>query len=107
MAVGAITEAFKIASFSPRTLDPTAAIDLCAPGDAVTAPITAGSMGACWAGAYGTSVSAPLVSGIAALRLELAPSRTARSLWDEVVAHCVSQHSYDAKDFGAGIPRAP
>ncbi len=85
MAVGAVDEFRRHAAFTPGNVDGVADVDLCAPGVKVHAPVGGTRWSGRFASVTGTSVSAPLVAGIAALELERDGTLSAQALWQRIV----------------------
>lgn len=107
VAVGAVDAHNAIARFSPATMDDIGAIDLCAPGQGVLSASAKEGQGAYWSAASGTSAAAPIVSGVAALCLELKSDLTPDQLVELMRASARKTPEYNARDFGSGIVRVP
>lgn len=107
LAVGAVDAHDAIASFSPATMDSVGAIDLCAPGQGVLSASALDQQGAYWSSASGTSAAAPIVSGVAALHLELSPKLTVDELIGRLNGDARTTPDHNARDFGSGIVRVP
>jgi subtilisin len=105
--VGAVDAHDAIASFSPATMDSVGAIDLCAPGQGVFSASALDQQGAYWSSASGTSAAAPIVSGVAALHLELTPTLTVDELVGRLKGDARTTPDHNARDFGSGIVRVP
>ncbi len=107
MAVAAVDELYRVASFGPATLDGIGAIDLCAPGVLVPGSALMSSASSGCALFDGTSVSCALTSGVAALYREVYPDDTAAELWRRMVDGCGARNGFSARRVGRGIVQVP
>lgn len=97
MAVAAIDDKRRVASFSCKQLDEIGIVDVCAPGVGVYSSVT----GSSFEEFDGTSMAAPHVAGLAALYLERSNGMTARQLFDELKSRALALG--DLADFGSGL----
>ncbi len=109
LAVGAIDERLRMASFSNGGINAAdgGAIDLVGPGvDVLSAGSTqAGSSR--YVKMSGTSMATPHIAGLAALYLEADASRTGAELWDAMTADAQSISGLPVRDIGSGLAQAP
>lgn len=103
MAVAAIDHTMKIASYS--NAGPAlgrAKVDITAPGISRSA-----SFPTMYRTEAGTSIATPFVAGVAALYAEAFPHVRGQALWDLLCARAEKLPGHNARDFGAGLVRAP
>lgn len=104
LAVGAVDEKGRVASFSNRGLEPKGGqVDIAAPGVDV---ISAFPMPFRTRKLSGTSMATPHVSGVAALLSEANPSATALEIWS-LLTQTAKRLPLLASDVGAGLLQAP
>ena len=103
MAVAAIDHTKKIASYS--NAGPAlgrAKVDITAPGISRSA-----SFPTMYRTEAGTSIATAFVAGVAALYAEACPNVRGQALWDLLCAKAEKLPGHNARDFGAGLVRAP
>ncbi len=111
MAVGAVDERRRVASFSNGGINAGdgGSIDIVAPGVAVLS--VRSSLGGPGSGLYtdksGTSMATPHVAGIAALLVEQNPSLSGAGLWQAVVGGALAMPELPFRDVGAGLAQCP
>jgi len=103
MAVGALTEYLKVASYSCATVGRAGGqVDISAPGDNILSAWIDGGHEV----ESGTSMAAPFVAGVAALLWEQYPDVTAREIWEKLVGQ-VRKLGLRTVGAGAGIVYVP
>lgn len=102
MGIAAVDQNKKIAFFSNARMDDIGEVNLSAPGESIYSsyPNPKG-----FKLQSGTSMSTPIVAGVAALYLELQPKLTGLGLWKILERNAIPVGSQD--DFGKGIVQAP
>ena len=104
LAVGAIDPHFGIAPFSNGGLSPDGGeVDIAAPGVAI---VSSWPRPALYRAASGTSMAAPLVTGILALLAEANPAARGTAL-QALLLNTALALSLPARDVGAGLAQAP
>lgn len=101
LAVAAVDGDRKIANFSCAQMDEVGMLDISAPGVGVYSAYKDRSFGSL----SGTSMATPHVAGVAALYFQLYPDRSAREIWDKIVADALPLGNQE--DYGRGLVQAP
>jgi subtilisin len=101
MAVAAVDSDRKIANFSCAKMDEVGILDISAPGVGVYSAHKDRS----FCRLSGTSMATPHVAGVAALYFQLYPDRSAREIWNKIVADALPLGNHE--DYGHGLVQAP
>ncbi|MPM99764.1 Thermostable alkaline protease [bioreactor metagenome] len=103
LAVAAIDSELQVADFSNRAINPSGLVDISAPGVEI---LSSWPMPERYHTLSGTSMSTPLVAGIAALLFEKYTDATPAMIEEELRKN-IHTLPFPAEDVGAGLSMAP